>query len=101
VFVTICFGLWKSLNGFDQGHLIQYLDRGISKTFEHVDLETFPVWFYAFKVFLYFQLGINSVTIEKFFHGAFMNEVNERIINFVGNKIGRTFFQFPNEGLLF
>jgi hypothetical protein len=30
-----------------------------------------------------------------------MNEVNERTINVVGNKIGRTFFQFPNEGLLF
>jgi hypothetical protein len=78
VFVKI---LLKSFNGFNHGHLIQYLDRGISKTFEHVDLETFPVWFYAFKVFLYFRLGIKSVTIEKFFHGAFMNEVNERIIN--------------------
>jgi hypothetical protein len=49
VFVKI---LLKSFHGFDHGHLIQYLDRGISKTFEHVDLETFPVWFYAFKVFL-------------------------------------------------
>jgi hypothetical protein len=93
--------LLKSFRGFNHDQLIQYLDRGIYKSFEHVDLETFPVWFYAFKVFLYFQLGIKSVTIEKLFHGAFMNEVNERTINVVGNKIGRTFFQFPNEGLLF
>jgi hypothetical protein len=64
-------------------------------------LETFPVWFYAFKVFLYFQLGIKSVSIEKFFHGAFMNEVNERIYNFVGNKKERDFVQFLCEGLLF
>jgi hypothetical protein len=99
VFVKI---LLKSIYGFDRKHLFQYLDRGILKEFEHVDLETFPVWFYAFKVFLYFRLGINSVNIEKFFHGAFMNEVNERrIINSLGNKKERDFVQFPNECLLF
>jgi hypothetical protein len=74
VFVKI---LFKSIHGFDQQHLIRYLDAGISKKLEYLDLETFPVWFYAFKVFLYLQLGIKSVIFEKFFHGAFMNEVTK------------------------
>jgi hypothetical protein len=86
--------LLKSFKRFNHNQLIQYLDQGIYKSFEHVDFETFPVWFYVFKVFLYFQLGIKSVTIKKLFNGAFMNEVNERTINVVFEIISTSAFFF-------
>ena len=55
--------------------LKNYISKGIKGEISSIDIELFPCYFYAFKVYLYQNLKIYSIKIGQFFKGAYMNEV--------------------------
>jgi hypothetical protein len=73
IFVELLFNHYSS----EWEPLKNYISRGIKGEINPVDLELFPCYFYAFKIHLYQNLGITSMTVREFFRGAYMNDVSE------------------------
>lgn len=55
--------------------LKNYISKGIKGEISFIDIELFPCYFYAFKVYLYQNLKINSCKMSQFFKGVYMKEV--------------------------
>jgi hypothetical protein len=54
--------------------LRNFISRGIKGDITQVELELFPGYFYAFKIHLYQNLKITSMTMREFFKGAYMSQ---------------------------
>jgi hypothetical protein len=70
IFVELLFNHYSS----EWEPLKNYISRGIKGEIHPVDLELFPCYFYAFKIHLYQNLGITSMTMREFFRGAYMHQ---------------------------